>query len=254
MAPDELVTITITGTVPCVVTDTVRRNVVDVATTVEELSLANKTFQSVNWADQCPIDFEIVKVDLQDPVSAGDVLTYEVRINNSGTGGTTAYAKDKLPAAVDFKSVSTTKGTCSYHANDHDVNCSLWLLLPGDHVIVTIAVTVGVTCFLLNIAEVGVETGQSEEDSQPGDNIDTEGTRVSGIDCIDLGDAPDSSNHYAGNMTTYGGSARAMFDTVYDPDTGLPPGPKHRYALADVLLGEDASDENEAGPGRRRRW
>ena len=42
----------------------------------------------------------------------------------------------------------------------------------------------------------------------------------------DLGDAPDSSNHFAAAMTAYPG-VPANFPTVFDPATGAPPGPRH---------------------------
>ncbi|MEZ4830407.1 MAG: DNRLRE domain-containing protein [Caldilineaceae bacterium] len=42
----------------------------------------------------------------------------------------------------------------------------------------------------------------------------------------DLGDAPDSSNHFAAAMTTYGGTS-ATFPTVFDVATGAPEGPAH---------------------------
>ncbi len=42
----------------------------------------------------------------------------------------------------------------------------------------------------------------------------------------DLGDAPDSSNHFAAAMAAYPG-VPANFPTVFDPATGAPPGPRH---------------------------
>ncbi|MEO7703905.1 MAG: carboxypeptidase regulatory-like domain-containing protein [Thermoflexales bacterium] len=42
----------------------------------------------------------------------------------------------------------------------------------------------------------------------------------------DLGDAPDSSNHFPAAMTAYLG-VPARFPSVFDPGTGLPQGPKH---------------------------
>ncbi len=42
----------------------------------------------------------------------------------------------------------------------------------------------------------------------------------------DVGDAPDSSNHFGAPMTTYG-AVPATFPTVFDPATGLPNGPAH---------------------------
>ncbi len=44
----------------------------------------------------------------------------------------------------------------------------------------------------------------------------------------DLGDAPDSTNHAGVNMAAYAG-VQANFPTVFDPATGVPEGPLHRY-------------------------
>ncbi len=46
----------------------------------------------------------------------------------------------------------------------------------------------------------------------------------------DSADEPDHlTNHFAAPMSAYGG-VPALFPTVYDLSTGLPPGPRHRYA------------------------
>lgn len=67
----------------------------------------------------------------------------------------------------------------------------------------------------------------------------------------DLGDAPDSTNHTAGGtMTAYpaGGplGTQANYPTVFDPATGLPPGPVHWYPRADAWLGPWVTVEVDA--------
>ncbi len=61
----------------------------------------------------------------------------------------------------------------------------------------------------------------------------------------DLGDAPDSTNHFGFKMDAYSG-VPARFPTVYDPATGLPPGPKHLAPKGLAWLGKDVSFEDEA--------
>src|SRR5690349_19010829 len=61
----------------------------------------------------------------------------------------------------------------------------------------------------------------------------------------DLGDAPDSSNHPGLPMSAYAGR-QANFPTVYDPVTGLPPGPRHFDPDAYSWLGADVSEERDA--------
>src|SRR5262245_24413515 len=61
----------------------------------------------------------------------------------------------------------------------------------------------------------------------------------------DLGDAPDSTNHFGVAMTAYPG-VPANFPTVFDPATGLPQGPLHFAPKADTWLGANVSGENDA--------
>lgn len=63
----------------------------------------------------------------------------------------------------------------------------------------------------------------------------------------DLGDAPDSSNHYGAAMTAYPG-VPARFPTVFDPATGAEQGPRH-YHPRPLHLGELVSWEGEADFG-----
>jgi plastocyanin len=60
----------------------------------------------------------------------------------------------------------------------------------------------------------------------------------------DLGDAPDSSNHFGVAMTAYPG-IQANFPTVFDPATGLPRGPRHAFPRP-FHLGPQVSREAEA--------
>lgn len=60
----------------------------------------------------------------------------------------------------------------------------------------------------------------------------------------DLGDAPDSTNHFGASMSAYAG-VTANFPTVFDPATGLPQGPKHRF-IRPFFLGDQVSREIEA--------
>jgi hypothetical protein len=61
----------------------------------------------------------------------------------------------------------------------------------------------------------------------------------------DLGDAPDSTNHFGAAMAAYPG-VPANFPTVFDPATGLPRGPRHFMPKADSWLGANVSGENDA--------
>ncbi|MGB0383679.1 MAG: LamG-like jellyroll fold domain-containing protein [Ardenticatenaceae bacterium] len=64
----------------------------------------------------------------------------------------------------------------------------------------------------------------------------------------DLGDAPDSSNHFATSMTTYPANITANFPTVYDDPADIA-GPKHWNKKDDAWLGAQISPEDEADQG-----
>jgi uncharacterized repeat protein (TIGR01451 family) len=63
----------------------------------------------------------------------------------------------------------------------------------------------------------------------------------------DLGDAPDSSNHFGAAMTAYAG-VPARYPTVFDPATGADQGPRH-YHPRPFHLGKLVSWEGEADLG-----
>jgi plastocyanin len=63
----------------------------------------------------------------------------------------------------------------------------------------------------------------------------------------DLGDAPDSTNHFGAVMRAYPG-VQANFPTVFDLSTGTPPGPLHRHPRP-FHLGQRVSLEAEADIG-----
>ncbi len=62
--------------------------------------------------------------------------------------------------------------------------------------------------------------------------------------CDDLGDAPDSTNHFGAAMTAYPG-VQANYPTVFDPATGADQGPKHRVPFP-LHLGRRVSAERDA--------
>jgi plastocyanin len=67
------------------------------------------------------------------------------------------------------------------------------------------------------------------------------------VHCHDLGDAPDSTNHFGANMAAYPG-VQANFPTVFDAATGADQGPLHRNPHP-FHLGKQFSIEAEADVG-----
>ncbi|MGC9357504.1 MAG: GEVED domain-containing protein, partial [Anaerolineae bacterium] len=90
--------------------------------------------------------------------------------------------------------------------------------------------------------DIGYDHGETEDYYLPG---------IMEEDLGDLGDAPDSTNHFGVNMTAYpaGGppGIGARYPTVFDPATGLPQGPKHFGAgLFGAWLGFSVTQELDA--------
>jgi hypothetical protein len=91
-------------------------------------------------------------------------------------------------------------------------------------------------------------------DSQTGQGILNVTCEGSFLLKTDLGDAPDSSNHYGMSMTAYpkGGptGTTAHFPTVFNDGSGLGPyGPKHLNSELVAYLGQAISYETEADTG-----
>lgn len=64
----------------------------------------------------------------------------------------------------------------------------------------------------------------------------------------DLGDAPDSSNHFGVAMNAFPG-VFARYPTVFDPVLGAPQGPLHVNPLGNGWLGANVSRETDADQG-----
>ncbi len=63
----------------------------------------------------------------------------------------------------------------------------------------------------------------------------------------ELGDAPDSTNHFGSQMSAYPSAlASASYPTVFDPATGAVPGPRHLSPLSDIILGQSVTREEDA--------
>ncbi|MGB1250574.1 MAG: GEVED domain-containing protein [Candidatus Promineifilaceae bacterium] len=69
----------------------------------------------------------------------------------------------------------------------------------------------------------------------------------------DLGDAPDSTNHYLNSMSAYAGTM-AHYPTVFDVATSMPVGPLHHNSETWYSLGPDISWEQEADNGFDSDW
>jgi uncharacterized repeat protein (TIGR01451 family) len=96
-------------------------------------------------------DLALTKTDSPDPVTAGDNLTYTIKVQNPGTlPATEVTVTDDLPSAVDF--VSATGGVCQRTADK--VTCDLGQVDAAMTATVTIVVKTTKAGTLSNTANV----------------------------------------------------------------------------------------------------
>jgi uncharacterized repeat protein (TIGR01451 family) len=106
------------------------------------------------------IDLAVTKADVEDPVTAGDQLTYRMTVTNNGPSQATGVTLvDSLPEEVTYLSAQTSQGTIS--ASGGVVTADIGALGVGQTVTATIVTKVDVTVegTITNRAEVsGNET------------------------------------------------------------------------------------------------
>jgi len=123
-----------------------------------------------------PTDLKLTKTDSPDPVVQGNNLTYTIKVDNLGSGGTadatTVTVKDPLPNQVDFVSASTTAGTCSHAGGT--VTCELGTLAEQTSATVTIVVKTKKSGTISNTATVTTDV----IDSVASNNASTATTTV----------------------------------------------------------------------------
>lgn len=96
-------------------------------------------------------DLALTNSDSPDPVTAGDNLTYTIRVDNPGTlPATSASVTDQLPSGVDF--VSATGGVCERTGDT--VTCDLGQVDAGTTAVVTVIVKTQKAGTLTNTATV----------------------------------------------------------------------------------------------------
>ncbi len=87
-------------------------------------------------------DVSITKSDTPDPVGVGQDLTYTIVVTNNGPEATASeiFVSDQLPSGVDFVSVTTTQGSCSFDSLTNSIGCDLGILDPDQTVTITVVV------------------------------------------------------------------------------------------------------------------
>lgn len=120
----------------------------------------------------------VSKMDSPDPVTAGNNLTYTIRINNNGPDTATGVTLiDTLPQSVSF--VSTTSPVCSESGGS--VTCNLGTLASADTATIVMVVTPTTAGTITN----SVSVSSNELDPYKSNNTDVEDTTISPSQCSD---------------------------------------------------------------------
>lgn len=191
---------------------------------------------------ECPQPQVIVqKVVNPTFASLGDTLMYTVTITNpTAVNIVGATAQDPVPPGTTYVSGSAwaSSGSASYAPNT-----VTWTgnIPPGGSISFGFSVIVGSTAVP---QECGGRIENKAQFFWNGAVISSNPAHTH-IMCPDLGDAPDSTNHFGVAMLAYP-AVGARFPTVFDVATGAPEGPKHWLPRADAWLGQWVSGEHDA--------
>jgi len=176
----------------------------------------------------CPAPVIIEKMVSPTSASLGDTLWYTITLSNpTATPIIGATAEDQIPAGTSYVSGSAwaSSGTAGWVFNK-----VVWSgnIPPFGSVTFGFRVVVGST------ATPQECSGRIDNKAQFFLNgaVFNSNLVSTQIMCPDLGDAPDSTNHFSLNMQAYGSGVQGRFPTVFDAATGLPHGvgPAGRHA------------------------
>jgi uncharacterized repeat protein (TIGR01451 family) len=119
-------------------------------------------------------DLSLTKADAQDPVLAGELVTYTLTAHNSGPQDATGVTvTDTLPGSMTFDSATPSQGSCSESAGT--VTCALGTLADEANATITIRALTSSTGTVTNEAAVSSELG----DPNSGNNSASAETTVS---------------------------------------------------------------------------
>ncbi len=151
-------------------------------------------------------DVSITKSDDPDPVGVGEDLTYTIVVTNNGPDATNGdvIVTDTLPAGVDFISVDTTQGSCTFTPPD-SIECNLGILDPGQVVTITVVVrpTDDVAGEIIRNCAQAVVGGDDPNDPNPENNESCADTTVRGVADLSVTKSDDPDPVFAGNDLTY---------------------------------------------------
>jgi plastocyanin len=172
----------------------------------------------------------------------GDDIVFRFTAKNNGTETATIFVRDDMPP-----SIRSTTG-------DHTKARGKIEVAPGLTATLDIAAHVIDRCdigrVITNVAEYTAVPGGARAlsafDLPPGLPRAQTNVLTMRMNCDDVGDAPDSTNHFGTAMVAYPALGnQANYPTVFDPTTGADQGPLHRNPHP-FHLGERFSIEGDA--------
>ena len=178
-----------------------------------------------------------------------DDIVFRFTAKNNGAETATIFLHDDMPSGIRSTTGDPAKGRGKIEVAP---GLTATLDMPA-HVIASCDIGRVITNVAEYIAVPGALVNLSAFDPPAG--LPRSQTNVISIrmHCDDVGDAPDSTNHFGVNMAAYPGT-QANFPTVFDPATGADQGPLHRnphpfhlgprFSIegdADVLVDQDGA-------------
>jgi uncharacterized repeat protein (TIGR01451 family) len=167
-----------------------------VSSTTYDPQAGNNQAQASTTVLEAVIDLQASISDEPDPVTAGEVITYSVIVENNGPSDATGVIfTDTLPVELSLVSIEPSQGTCN------NLICNLGSIEAGSQT--TIVIDALTPPWLTEPITNQVEVWGNEADVQPGNNQADETTAVSTQADLQLAitDLPDPV--VAGTLLTY---------------------------------------------------
>jgi uncharacterized repeat protein (TIGR01451 family) len=149
-------------------------NLASVSSNLIDLNTSNNTASETTTVKHAA-DLAVSKVGEPDVLYVGQTLTYTLTVTNHGPSiASNVMLTDTLPAGVSFGSKTLSQGSC---VEGDEIICELGDILVGNSVTITLVTTPTIDGDLSNIVSISSST----TDLNPGNDMDSEGTRVNPI-------------------------------------------------------------------------
>ena len=199
MAIGAKATVTIVGTAHPGTPAVSFTNTATVSSTTPDPDPANNS--SSFTSDFFGADVAITKVGSPKPVTAGNNLSYTLKVSNDGPDvATDVTVSDPLPATTSLVSATTSAGACSHASGT--VSCSLGDLAVGGTVTIVVVVTVGAGVTAEELTNTATASSPTP-DPDSSNNTATDTTDVVTSADLAVTKTATPATVHAGNKVTY---------------------------------------------------